>query len=372
MSSGNEIDRISLYNREAGSDKVYTLWLEKKGNLYTVQAQWGRRGGPQQTGAKTSSPVGLEKAKAAYEKVLKEKKAKGYHEGEDAPACSQVEGAQDTGLRPMLLTDLSGEDPRRFIADPDWGAQQKMNGKRIMIRVMQDPEKIGYKVVGSNRRGLECPIPKAVAEELGGVGFLGEFDGELIGDTYHVFDMLTNSIGADFKNESCTFRSERLRLRLNGQKFKNIRLVPLVVEEAEKRALYKKLVKENQEGIVFKRLDAPYEPGRRENVAKAIAVKIKFYAEVAAYVIGWTDKQSIEVGLRSGAKIVSVGKVTVPTKYVGQIEEDSIVRVRYLYATSKDQLFQAHLDPDDGGSVIADHDKPDPISALKHEGKEEE
>jgi len=354
----SEVGRISLYCTEGGSDKVYTLWLEKKGNLYTVQAQWGRRGGPQQTGAKTSSPVGLEKAKAAYEKVLKEKKAKGYHEGEDAPAYSQVEGAQDTGLRPMLLTDLSGEDPRRFIADPDWGAQQKMNGKRIMVRSSQGV------VIASNRRGLACPIPVEVEKDL--AKFEGTFDGELVGNVYHIFDVLW--VGK-LEVRGSSYSSRMHSAELAAKELKNVKTVPLATTEKDKRDLMEHLMATHQEGIVFKRLDAPYEPGRRENVAKAIAVKIKFYAEVVAYVIGWTDKQSIEVGLRSGAKIVSVGRVTVPTKYVGQIEEDSIVRVRYLYATSKDQLFQAHLDPDDGGSVIADHD---PISALKHEGKEEE
>jgi bifunctional non-homologous end joining protein LigD len=361
MSSRNEIQRISLYNREGGSDKVYTLWLEKSGNLYTVQAQWGRRGGPQQTGAKNSSPVSLEKARVIYEKTLKEKRAKGYHEGEDAPAYSMVEGAQDTGLRPMLLTDLSGEDPNRFLVDPNWGAQQKMNGKRIMIRTANG------KVTGSNRRGLACPIPKSVENEL--LTTSGVIDGELIGDTYYAFDMLE---AGHLDLRTNPYKNRVLVLENAIKAFKNIKVVPVATAEKDKRDLMEHLMATNQEGIVFKKLDAPYEPGRRENALKTIAVKVKFYAEVAAQIIDWTGKQSVEVGLASGKGLTSVGKVTVPTKYVDQVKKGELVRVKYLYATSADQLFQAHLDPDDSGSVIADHDKADPITALKHEGKEEE
>ena len=102
-------------------------------------------------------------------------------------------------------------------------------------------------------------------------------------------------------------------------------------------------------------------------------VKVKFYKAVSPVIIGWKkDKQSIEVGLRDDKKIISVGWVTVPTKYVGQIEEGKPVRVRYLYATPAKQLYQAHLDPTDDGQVMADQVLADPIADLKFEGKEEE
>lgn len=359
----SEMDRVSLYCTEGGSDKVYTLWIEKKGDLYTVEAQWGRRGGPQQTGTKTSSSVSLEKARAAYEKVLKEKRAKGYHEGEDAPAYSQVEGAQDTGLRPMLLTDCSEMGPDAFISDNAWVGQEKMNGKRILIRVKDG------KVIGSNRRGLACPIPEVLTKELAGLKQATTFDGELVGETYHAFDLL--ELVDDIRQWRFGKRHDALTDCFEG-KFEHVKMVERHYGEESKRELVEDLKSRRKEGVVFKLLGGSYIPGKIENLAKAVAVKVKFYAEVAAKVIGWTGKQSIEVALLNGDDLISVGKVTVPTKYVDQIKDGRIVRVKYLYATTADQLFQAHLDPDGNGSVIADHDEADPISALKHEGKEEE
>lgn len=71
--------RVSLYCQEGGSDKVYTLWLESRdGGLFTVEAQWGRRGGPMQAGAKTPKPVSRADAEKVYTKTVAEKLAKGY------------------------------------------------------------------------------------------------------------------------------------------------------------------------------------------------------------------------------------------------------------------------------------------------------
>jgi hypothetical protein len=86
-------------------------------------------------------------------------------------------------------------------------------------------------------------------------------------------------------------------------------------------------------------------------------------------VIRWTDKSSVEVGMMDGVDIVSVGKVTVHAKYVKQIKEGDLIRVRYLYATDAKQLYQANLDPMDDQSIMAD--VVDQITTLKFEGKDE-
>lgn len=354
--------RISLYNQEGGADKVYSLGIEKKGDLYTVEAQWGRRGGPQQCGTKTPKPVDLETAEKVYDKTLSEKLAKGYHEGVDAPSFSQVD-AEDSGLRPMLLTDDSdgGADP--YIKDDAWGAQQKLNGKRIQIKARTKG------VVGSNKRGLTCPIPKAVEEALSGIS--ATLDGELIGDVYHAFDILEAG-GRDLSQKTYAERHKVLLLLL-GFRDKNVVCALLFVGNNAKRELMTKLSRENQEGIVFKKLDGKYLPGRVEDLKKSAAVKVKFYKAVSAVVIRWkTGKQSVEVGLLKGKEVVSVGWVTVPTKYVDQIVEGKPVRVKYLYATTGQQLFQAHLDATDDGVIMADQVEADPFSDLKYEGKEDE
>ena len=351
--------KVSLYCTEGGSDKVYSIWLQEEKNGWTVQAQWGPRGGSVQSGTKTPKPVALADAQKVYDKVVKEKKAKGYHEGVDAPAFSQTAGTVDSGLRPMLLTPDDEENIEKYFKEDVWAAQQKINGKRIMIKAVDG------KIVGVNRRGLECPIPEEVQKALAGSS-LNLLDGEMVGTTYHVFDV---SVSLDLKLRWTTTPS-----LIEEMESEFVTAVPLITGEKDKRKLYESLKEGRKEGIVFKKLDAVYEPGRREDLKKAIAVKVKFWTEANVEVLKWNkDKQSIEVGMlfKMGAS-VSVGNVTIPTKYMPQIEVGKIVRVRYLYATANKILYQPKLDPTDDGIVGADSTAPDNIRDLKFEGKEEE
>lgn len=131
--------KVSLYCTEGNADKVYTIWIEDRGKgLFTVEVQWGRRGGSVQSGSKTQQPTILSVAESIYDKTIAEKKAKGYHEGEDAPAFSQVEGAVDSGLRPMLLTDSTDEGEAKYVESDEWAAQEKVNGRRLLIRISKE------------------------------------------------------------------------------------------------------------------------------------------------------------------------------------------------------------------------------------------
>lgn len=383
------MEKITLYCREGGSDKQYTIWIEEdvsttKPDRFTVQAQWGRRGGTVQAGTKTPKPVQRRDAEAVMEKVIAEKRAKGYAEGPDAPAFKQVAGAVDSGLRPMLLTDATDRGELPYIEDPAWAAQEKMNGKRIMLDVFPDG-----RVVGVNRRGLECPIPEDVALTFNAIKGQNPrktprltLDGELIGDVYHAFDLMLEADDAgveiDRRKTAAGVRHYRLGVVLKPFLSDNVRLVDFMVQENSKRALVKLLQVGNREGVVFKRIDALYLPGRVENLEKTVAVKVKFYAEGLFKVLKMnTDRQSIEVAAFNsiGYAWVSVGNVTVPTKYLPQISEGKMVRVRYLYATpDAKQLYQPNLDPTADGIVVADDAECVNgylIKDLKFEGKDE-
>jgi bifunctional non-homologous end joining protein LigD len=366
---------VSLFSTENGADKQYTVWIEPHGAGFVVQAQWGPRGGTVQSGAKTGpTPVSMEKAEAVYAKTVKEKIAKGYHAGEDAPAFSQVDGAKDSGLRPMLLTDATEVGPEPYILSDDWAAQQKMNGKRIIIRADHG------KVTGVNRRGLECPIPKVVADYFKTWEDVFTFDGELIGDVYYAFDALEKHTDLRGLSMETRFKSLVAVIGRAGP----VRYVPLIFGKEGKRALVVELRDGRREGVVFKNIHAVYEPGRVERLALSSAVKVKFYKEASLLILGWTDKSSIRVAARdfqpNGDKQhVFVGNVTVPEKHVVQIngalagKSAAIVRVRYLYATANRILYQPNLDPDSAGRVIRDDvAEADQLLSLKLEGKGEE
>jgi bifunctional non-homologous end joining protein LigD len=77
--------RITLYYREGSSDKVYQASIEPRRELFVINFAYGRRGSTLQTGTKTPEPVDYDSAKKLYDKLVREKKAKGYTEGPDGP-----------------------------------------------------------------------------------------------------------------------------------------------------------------------------------------------------------------------------------------------------------------------------------------------
>ncbi len=356
-----DTNKVTLHCTEGGSDKIYIIWAEPKDGGYMVPAQWGRRGNSLQSGNKTTSPVSLEKATAILNKAVKEKLGKGYkYYGEEAPTYTHIENAKDTGIRLMLLTAGTEDDLEWLTKDDQWAAQEKKNGKRIAI----DKSDNGS-VIGINRKGLECPIPETVVAGLFLHSIPFVLDGEVVKDEYHIFDLIEYN-GKDYRNLPLVERYKAF----NITPFKHL---PLITGEKGKRKLVKELRESRKEGVVFKRLDGVYLPGKVDNMKKASAIKVKFYAEGSFIVNEWNDKSSVSLlAIDSNGDKVHVGNVTVPVKYHEQVKHGCIVSVKYLFATDASILYQPNLNPDDNGIVIRD-DIPESdcvISQLKYEGKD--
>src|SRR5437762_9940453 len=140
---------ITLYYREGPSDKIYQVSLEPKGDGFVVNFAFGRRGSTLNTGTKTSSPVDYETAKKTYDKLVREKAAKGYTPGEDGTPYQHTDKEQQvSGIRPQLLNPIEEEEVNRLIKDSKWCMQEKKDGKRVLLK------KEGSTVTGINRKGL--------------------------------------------------------------------------------------------------------------------------------------------------------------------------------------------------------------------------
>ena len=74
------IKKISLAFKDDTSDKVYFAYLVKETDGFLVNFEFGRRDTKLQFGTKTQSPVEENKALEIFNKIIKEKKAKGYYE----------------------------------------------------------------------------------------------------------------------------------------------------------------------------------------------------------------------------------------------------------------------------------------------------
>jgi bifunctional non-homologous end joining protein LigD len=318
-----QTERITLYYREGSSDKVYQAGIEPTGDLFVVNFAFGRRGSTLSTGTKTTAPVDYDAAKKAYDKLVREKMAKGYTEGPDGtPYQHTAKEDRATGLLPQLLNPIDETEVRRLIQDPAWAMQEKFDGRRVLLR------KQGAELCGINRKGLLIGLPEPVfraARTLAGDFVL---DGECIGDVLHAFDLLEWE-GEDFRPGAYQRRLVSLSRLLNRPAPAHIRWVETVTDPANKERLFRRLRAEKKEGVVLKRLAAPYTPGRPNSGGPQL--KHKFYATCSAVVSKINDKRSVELRLLNGQGWNQVGNVTIPVNF--QVPEvGQVVEIRYLYA----------------------------------------
>ena len=328
----NNMDSANLYYKEGSSDKVYHCSVEKDGSGYVVNFAFGRRGSALRTGSKTSSPVSLESARSIFEKLIREKMAKGYRpmdgaEGSTIPVVKDDLPNTPVPIQCVLLNPIEEDEAKRLLGDDNWGCQPKFDGVRFMLR------KSGDKITALNRKGKQVSVPNSLASAVAKKSCDFFLDGELIGETYYAFDIL------EFDGDC--LRSSHLckRTQLLQNAVKDVEGVVLVNVSTgkQKASLYEKLLKEDKEGIVFKRLDAHYNVGRPASGGSYL--KHKFYATCSCFVTEVNQKRSVAVGLLDGRKVVPVGNVTISSNFKVPNVGD-IIEVRYLYAYKGGSLYQ--------------------------------
>ncbi len=316
-------EQITLYSREGSSDKVYQCSLESKGDLFVVNFAYGRRGSTLATGTKTSAPVDYDTAKKVFDKLVREKTAKGYAPGENGTAYQPTQQSERVaGVLPQLLNPIDEEEVNRLLHHPDWCLQEKFDGRRALL--MRD----GPVISGVNRKGLTIGLPETIMKS--GEAIRGDYiiDGEAVGDTLHAFDLLM----LNGENLSSTPYHGRLLALMNllaSSQAPHIQIVQTAFGAKDKAIHFREVRQSKKEGVVFKRLDAHQSPGRPASGGSQL--KHKFYATVSAVVANVNRQRSIEVRLLSHEGWKFAGNVTIPKNHrippVG-----TIVEVRYLYA----------------------------------------
>jgi len=318
-------EKITLYFKQGSSDKVYKASLEEadSNNLFMVNFAYGRRGATLKTGTKTKTPVDYASAKKIYDKLVKSKTSKGYISGEEGSHYVDAD-TRDTGVQCQLLNFIEESKVIQLINDDSWWAQEKYDGKRMLIRKTDA-------ITAINRKGFSVGAPDTILKSAAQVDRSYLVDGEAVGEKLFVFDLLE----VDTADIRATPYSQRLlqleNLGLSG----SIVVVETAKTVAEKQALYERL--KTVEGIVFKKHSAYYTPGRPNSGGNQL--KFKFYATASVIVTSINEKRSVAVAVIEGANRIGVGNVTIPAnKEVPAV--DSVVEVRYLYAYKDGNLYQ--------------------------------
>jgi bifunctional non-homologous end joining protein LigD len=116
---------VTLYYREGSSDKVYQASIEPRGDGFVVNFAYGRRGNTLTTGTKTAKAVDFATAKKTFDKLVKEKTAKGYTPGEDGTPYQHTDKEQrSTGVLPQLLNPIDEGEVERFLTDDAGGCRR--------------------------------------------------------------------------------------------------------------------------------------------------------------------------------------------------------------------------------------------------------
>ena len=323
-----ETEKITLYFKQGSSDKVYNAAIEAAtDDGFVVNFAYGRRGATLRTGTKTKTLVNHAAAKKIYDKLVKGKMAKGYTPGEDGSLYVHTDAdSRYTGIHCQLLNFVNEDETAALINDEAWWAQEKHDGKRMLIDKKES-------VTAVNRKGLSVGAPKVVLDAAAQIKQTYLVDGEAVGEKLFVFDLLEIG-GQDIRSMPYDQRMSQLeKLGLDGA----IIVVKTAVSTTEKQQLYDHLQKSGAEGIVFKKRSAPYTTGRPNS--GGAQVKFKFYATASLIVTRINDKRSVAVAVMDGENQVDVGNVTIPpNKEMPPLH--AYIEVRYLYAYKGGSLYQ--------------------------------
>ena len=154
-----------------------------------------------------------------------------------------------------LLEEITDATP--YINSDEWAMEEKLDGMRLQIK------KTGNVVTAWTRQGIEWTLPESVKALALSYGRSFHVDGELIGDEFAAFDLL----------EFAGIPTGHIENKLRKNGLQELPFLPVYRAESklEKKELLDYLKRNDGEGVVFKRKNAPYVDGR------AYGFKFKFY-----------------------------------------------------------------------------------------------
>lgn len=309
---------------EGSADKVYQLSLRASGDLWVVEFAYGKRGSALKTGTKTQEPVEYKAGKSIFDKLVKEKLAKGYVPYGDEVSYTRAEGgARPSGYLPQLPIPVDESSLGALVNDEAWWMQEKADGENRLLLIRNEL------VEGVNRKGLFVSVP---CEWLSFASVLPNclLAGEQVGNVYYAFDLLELR-GHDLRSLGYGKRYQALMdlfegLNGNAEFDERFRVLRADTTTVGKTAMLERLKRDGREGVVFKCVYEPFEIGKSWAIRK-----FKFVESATCIVLTVNAQRSVQVGCMDGdGTMVNLGNVTIPANHsVPSVGE--LVEVRYLY-----------------------------------------
>lgn len=225
----------------------------------------------------------------------------------------------------QLLTAIDdGEKAAAVLLDHDYAAQQKFDGKRILLHVDR------RSVTAHNRDGLTCSVTPQIAEQAKALFPLAPLtlDGEWIREakSFHAFDLLELG-GIDTRALPFKTRQAHLLQTLTTIKLPSVHAARTEFANDGKLTLLQQIHAAYLEGVVFKRIDSPYKVGRQPD-----QYKYRFTAVSSFVIIKRNEKESVQIGLYdSKGTLVNCGDVKIRNSRF-KLTEGMIIDVRYAHA----------------------------------------
>ena len=252
-------------------------------------------------------------------------------------------------MLPQLLNLISEEELDFYLDSSEWIMQEKIDFERLMTAATTAA------VTGSNRRGLITAVSEPIENALRFFALAGSFtaDGEGSCETYFAFDLLEFR-GVDFRPLGFASRLAQLN-DLFSVEHPHVKVVPGYINN--KREKFTELRDRGAEGVVFKRRDSPYVPGKPNSGGDQVKFKFKGSATVHCDGVN-RGKRSVRISVRMPTpfdekKMVKIGNVTIPGAQPIP-STGSYIEVEYLHCFKGGSLFQPVYKGIRGDKVEAD------------------
>lgn len=238
-----------------------------------------------------------------------------------------ISGHDVNSAPPMRFEQAPLADVPKYVADPNIVFQQKIDGIRAQLVLSPGAppafrSSSGKPLVSSTAVQTTGPILKALPD-YGGPPVV--VDGEVLGGTFHVFDLIQpGQEKRPYLERQAMAETFAKTLGLPA-----VKALPTARSSAEKQQLYDKVYANGGEGVMMKRADSPYSPGQRVKHT----LKAKFRSTVDA-VIMERDRDghsNFVLGLHDAdGKLHEIGTSSAIGKPDGQ--PGDVIEVAYLYA----------------------------------------